>query len=77
MQPTTSDLRTAYEQALAEEAALEQIMIAAEILAADNTIAHIKAFHDAESEYMAAWDRTAQAYTRWHIQWQWDRGMAA
>lgn len=81
MQPTPEltldELRTAFEQALADEERLEQIMIAAEQTAADNTIEHIKAFHDAESEYMAAWDRTTQAYLAWDTQRKWEGVRAA
>lgn len=64
-QLTTEQLRDLFEQALAEEEALEKAMIAAEQIAADNTIEHVHDFHVAESEYMAAWGRTAAAYTAW------------
>jgi hypothetical protein len=74
---TTTQLRTLFEQALAEEEALEKAMMTAEQVAADNTPEHIKAFHAAESEYMASWGRTADAYLAWETQRKWEGVRAA
>jgi hypothetical protein len=74
---TTTQLRTLFEQALAEEEALEQQTIAAELLAADNDPEHIRAFHAIESEYWDSWRRTTKAYAAWETQRKWEGVRAA